>query len=67
MSLLVKHEYKVEIHWVDYPIESRSVLAINEFQAKDKVISGSNKGLYDSENSKATVVKYNVAVQRISD
>jgi len=60
----VKHQYKVEIHWLDYPVECKEVLAINEFQAKDKVISGKGKGFYDAELSKATVVKYNVAIQR---
>ena len=60
----VKHQYKVEIHWLDHPVEIRDVLAINTLQAKDKVIIGSGKGMYDAVNSTATIVKYNVAICR---
>ena len=67
MGLLVKHKYRVQIHWLNHAIEFKDVLAINEFQAKDKVINGSDKGLYDAERSKAVVIKHNVAVQRVSD
>ncbi len=60
---LVKHQCTVEIHWLNHPVETAHVLAINEFQAKQKVIQGKGKGMYDAEKSKATVTKYNVAVQ----
>ena len=64
-ELKVKHKYKVIINWCNGEAEVKSVLAINAFQAKNKVISESkNKGLYDNETSTADVVKYNVAVTR---
>jgi hypothetical protein len=64
MSLIVKHQYRVEIHWLDHPVEYKDALAINALQAKDKVIQGGGKGMYNAEKSKAKVVKYNVAVKR---
>ena len=67
ITLHVKNQYKVQIHWADYPVEFRTVLAINEFQAKDKVICGSGKGFYDSEQSRVDIVKYGVAVQRVGE
>tara|TARA_R100000541_G_scaffold46904_1_gene53989 strand:+ start:226 stop:438 length:213 start_codon:yes stop_codon:yes gene_type:complete len=64
-ELKVKHKYKVIINWCNGDVEAKTVLAINTFQAKNKVISESkNKGLYDDETSTVDVVKYNVAVTR---
>ncbi len=64
-ELKVKHKYKVTIKWCDGDVEVKNVLAINAFQAKNKVISESkNKGLYDNGASTVDVVKYNVAVTR---
>ena len=63
-KLIVKHMYRVKIHWLYDDVEYKDVLAINDFQAKDKVIQKSGKGMYDSEKSTAKVIKYNVAVQR---
>lgn len=65
MSLIRKHQYRVQIHWLNHDIEFRDVLAINELQAKDRVINGSGKGMYDAEKSKAILIKHNVAVQRV--
>ena len=63
-ELMVKHMYVVKIHWLEHDAEYKSVLACNSFQAKNKVIEGSGKGMYDAEKSIAIVTKYNVAVQR---
>ena len=65
-NLHVKHQYKVEIHWLNHPVEAREVLAINDYQAKQKVIFDScNDGMYDSEKSFAKIIKHNVAVKRL--
>ena len=65
-SLHVKHKYKVEIHWLNHPVEAKEVLAINDYQAKQKVIFDSaNDGMYDAEKSFAKLVKSNVSVKRI--
>lgn len=58
----IKHQYRVSVHWLNHPVEIRDVLAINSFQAINKVVSGSGKGMYDAESSSAEAVKYNVAV-----
>lgn len=59
----VKHQYDVVIYWIDGTIENKSVLAINEFQAKSNVVSDSkNTGLFNADDSKATIAKYNVAL-----
>jgi hypothetical protein len=64
-NLHVKHQYKVEIHWLNHPVDAKEVLAINSFQAKQKVISDSdNDGMYNAEKSFAKLVKSNVSVKR---
>jgi len=66
-ELKVKHMYDVKIHWLEHGIELKSVLAVNSFQAKEKVIQGSGKGMYNAEKSTARIVKYNVATQRCGE
>ena len=49
-------KYRVIIKWLNHPAESADVEAANAFQAKELVIQGKNKGLYDAINSTATPI-----------
>ncbi len=64
-ELKVKHQYRVDIYWCNGVVETERVLAINDFQAKNKVVENSKQeGLYDNVKSTAKIEKHNVAVVR---